>query len=382
MEMKYKINLSDISYDNAEIRAIEKVLKSGWLSQGRLTAKFEDAFSKLIGINFSLAVSNCTTALHLALLASGISKGDEVIVPSLTFVATANSVIYTGATPVFADIESLLRPVISPEDVESKITEKTKGVIAVHFAGYPAEMNELRKICRRYKLKLIEDSAHAINVKYGDRKLGGIGDAGCFSFFANKNITTGEGGMLATNDENIYNKAKLMRSHSVTSSTYERHKIKFTEYDAVDLGFNYRITEITAALGLAQLEKLSKIKSVRKKLVDVYKKELADVENIIIPFSNFTGDSGYHIFPILVRKTKDRLKLIEHLNRSGIQISHHYKPIHLFSFYRRSFGTKRGDLPLTEEFSAKEITLPLHQNLSVKDVKYVCNKVKEGLVKK
>jgi len=380
--MKYKITLSDISYDNSEIRAVEKVLKSGWLSQGRLTVNFEDAFSKLIGVNFSLAVSNCTTALHLSLLASGIRKGDEVIVPSLTFVATANSVVYTEATPVFADIESLSYPMISPEDVESKITEKTKAIIAVHFAGYPVAMNELKKICRRYKLKLIEDSAHAINVKYGDKKLGGIGDAGCFSFFANKNITTGEGGMLVTNDENIYNEAKLMRSHSITSSTYERHKIKFTEYDAIGLGFNYRITEITAALGLTQLMKLSKIKLVRKKLVDVYKKELADVENVLIPFSNFTGDSGYHIFSILVRRTKDRLKLIEHLNRSGIQVSHHYKPIHLFSFYLKSYGTKKGDLPLTEEFSAKEITLPLHQNLTIKDVKYVCDKVKEGLVKK
>lgn len=306
--MKYKITLSDISYDNAEIRAVEKVLKSGWLSQGRLTGEFEDAFSKLIGVNFSLAVSNCTTALHLSLLASGIRKGDEVIVPSLTFVATANSVVYTGATPVFADIESLSYPMISPEDVESKITEKTKAIIAVHLAGYPVAMNELKKICRRYKLKLIEDSAHAINVKYGDKKLGGIGDAGCFSFFANKNITTGEGGMLVTNDENIYNEAKLMRSHSITSSTYERHKIKFTEYDVVGLGFNYRITEITAALGLTQLMKLSKIKLVRKKLVDVYKKELADIEDAIIPFSNLVEILVITSFPFLLENLKTGLK--------------------------------------------------------------------------
>lgn len=380
--MKYKITLSDISYDREEIKVVEEVLRSGWLSQGKLTEEFENTFSHLIGVNFSLAVSNCTTALHLALLSCGITQGDEVIVPSLTFVATASSVIYAGAKPIFTDIESLTQPTICSEDVESKINERTKVIIPVHYAGYPANMRKLQKICRKHNLKLIEDSAHAINVKYNGKKLGAIGDAGCFSFFANKNITMGEGGMLVTNDKNVYNKARLMRSHSVTSTTYERHKIKFKEYDVVGVGFNYRITEIAAALGLAQLKKLSKINAIRKKLVATYKKELANVEEIIIPFFNFTEDSGHHIFPILVKRTKDRLKLIEHLNRSGIQVSHHYQPIHLFTFYRNAFKTKKGNLPLTEDFASKEITLPLHQNLTVKEIEYICNKIKEGLVKK
>ena len=261
--MNYTIPLFDLNFDEKEEQAVLETIKSKWISTGPKTAAFESKFAKMFNVNHAVALTNCTVALHLAMRLLEIQEGDEVICPSLTFVATCNAVRYVKAIPIFADVVSNEDLTIDPDDIERKITNKTKAIIVMHFGGFSSDMDRIMSIAKKHNLKVIEDACHGPLSEYKGEKLGTIGDVGCFSFFSNKNISTGEGGMLITNNSDYYDRAKLLRSHGMTSMSYERSKGHSTAYDVVDNGFNYRMDDIRASIGLVQLDKIQKDLNLR-----------------------------------------------------------------------------------------------------------------------
>ncbi len=368
--MRWKIMLSDIDLGDEEINSVLNVLKSKWLSMGKVTKKFEEKFAEYLGVKYAFAVSSGTAALHIACRALNIGVGDEVILPALTFVATSNAVLYCGAKPVFADITSTQNFNISPDDILEKISSRSKAIIVVHYGGYPCDMKAILDIAEDYKLKVIEDSAHAIGAEYNGTKCGTIGDVGCFSFFANKNLVTGEGGMIVTDDRNLAEKISVLRSHGMTTLTWDRFKGHSYTYDVVDLGYNYRLTELASALGIVQLKKLDRNNKKREKLVSKYKKLLRNLP-LEIPFKKFVGKSSYHIFPILLNEAVNRFEFMDYLSHRGIQTSIHYRPVHLFTYYRKTFGFKEGMLPKTEYVGSHEVTLPLHPLMCEEDIQYI-----------
>jgi dTDP-4-amino-4,6-dideoxygalactose transaminase len=374
--MKWRYPLSDVDLGKEEEREILKVIRSGWLSTGPVTERFEKAFSEYLGAGYAIAVSNGTAALHLALKSLGLKGGDEVILPSLTFIATANVVLYVGARPVFADIVSTEDLNISPEEIQKKITKRTKAIMVMHYGGYPCDMKAMSRIAKEYGLYLIEDAAHAPGAEYQGEKCGLVGDIGCFSFFSNKNLVTGEGGMAVTRNKAWAERIQKMRSHGMEALSWDKYRGHLSSYDIRGLGYNYRTTEIQSALGLVQLQKLDRNNRKRKRLVEIYRKELEASRGISIPFSTFKGNPSYHLFPILLAPTIDRNKVMEKLKDYGIQTSVHYPPVHLFSLYQVRFGFKKGMLPKTEDVSQREVTLPLHPRMNEKDISWIAGKVK------
>ena len=379
--MKWKYPLSDIDLGKEEEEEVLRVLRSRWLSTGPVTERFERAFSEYLGGGYATAVSNGTAALHLALASLGIEEGDEVILPSLTFVATANAALYVGARPAFADIASTENLNISPEEIEKKITRKTKAIMVMHYGGHPCDMKAILGIAKRHGLYVIEDAAHAPGAEYHGKKCGLIGDIGCFSFFSNKNLVTGEGGMVVTRDKALAQRIRRMRSHGMETLSWDKYRGHLSSYDIGGLGYNYRTTEIQSALGLVQLKKLDRNNRKRKRLVEIYVNGLQEIEEISIPFSKLKGHASYHLFPILVTSSINQNKVMKRLEDFGVQTSVHYPPVHLFSFYRKRFGFKRGMLPKTEEVSRREVTLPLHPRMDEGDVKWIAKRVKDVIVK-
>ncbi len=381
--MKWKYPLSDIDLGKGEEREILKVLRSRWLSTGPVTNRFEKAFSDLLGGGEAIAVSNGTAALHLALASLGLKKGDEVILPSFTFVATANAVLYNGAKPVFADIRGWEDLNIAPHEIENKITRKTKAIMVMHYGGYPCDMGTILKVAERHGLSVVEDAAHAPGSEYRGKKCGTLGALGCFSFFSNKNLVTGEGGMVFTRDRELAERVRALRSHGMKALSWDKYRGRLSSYDIEILGYNYRTTEIQSVLGLVQLKKLERNNRRRRKLVEIYRKELQGVSEVFIPFLDAEGPYSYHLFPILIhgepetRASSLRDDLMKRLKDGGIQTSIHYPPVHLFSLYRKRFGCKAGMLPMTEAMSQRVITLPLHPRMDATDVRRITQKVKE-----
>jgi dTDP-4-amino-4,6-dideoxygalactose transaminase len=378
--MDWRVPLADVNFGVEEVQAVQQVVRSGWLSMGEVTKSFEQEFAAFIGAKHTLAVTNATAALHLACLAAGIGPGDEVIVPSLTFVATANAVRYTGATPVFADVESLDWLNISPGSVETRITERTRAILVVHYAGFPCDMPAIMEIARKHKLVVLEDSAHAIGSKLDGRMLGTWGAIGCYSFFSNKNMTTGEGGMLATDDDTLAEKMNLLRSHGMTSLSWDRYHGHAYSYDVVDLGYNYRIDEMRSALGRVQLKKLPKGNQQREKLTTLYRELLAELApQIELPFGQSRGTGCYHILPELLPDGIDRFGFMERLKQRGIQTIIHYPPIHRFRIYQDEWQERRSLLPLTEAAGDREVTLPLYSNMHFEQVHLVAEAIHDTL---
>ena len=375
--MNYKIPLFDLNYDTAEENAVINTLRSKWISMGENVAQFEKQFANHLNIENTVAVTNCTAALHLALIILGIKPGDEVIVPSLTFVATVNVVKYVGATPVFADVISLENLSISPDDIEKKITQKTKAIICMHYGGFACDMDSITKIAKKYDLFVVEDAAHAPDSEYKEKKLGTIGDIGCFSFFSNKNITCAEGGLLSANNPDFIKKAKLLRAHGMTTLSYERAKGHATKYDVVDLGYNYRLDDIRGALMLAQMQKLENDVSERTKLRELYVKYLKNINEIIVPYQNHKYKSSNYIFPIILKNSnaENRDKIRKKMAKKGIQTSMHYPAVHRFAIYENC----KADVPNTEYITDNLITLPLFFGLKEKEIEYICNAIKEIL---
>lgn len=373
----WRVPLFDIAFDEQELAAARRVIQSGWLTMGEVTQSFERQFAEFLRVKHAIAVSSCTAALHLANRALDIGPGDEVICPALTFVAAANSIIYTGARPVFADIKSLNNFTVSPEDIERKITPRTKAIQVMHYAGYPCDMEPIMDLAKAHRLHVVEDCAHAPGAEYEGKKCGSIGEIACFSFFSNKNMTTGEGGIVTTNDDRLADRIRLMRSHGMTTLTLDRHKGHAHSYDVVELGFNYRLDEIRAALGLVQLAKLEKNNEQRKMIAECYRERLTDIPLLESPFENFEHKSAHHILPILLDKHINRNRLMDEMRLKGIQTSIHYPPIHLFSYYREQFKCGRGELPLTEDVSDRELTLPLYPSMDIEQVESVSSALRE-----
>ncbi|MBI5935700.1 MAG: DegT/DnrJ/EryC1/StrS family aminotransferase [Chloroflexi bacterium] len=376
--MQWKIPLSDLDFGPEEQAAVNAVLQSKWLTMGGVTEQFEQAFAAYVGARHAIAVTNATAGLHLACVAAGLAPGDEAILPSLTFVATANAVRYMGATPVFADIHSADDLNVSVRAIEKLITPRTRAILVVHYGGYACDMPSIIDLARERGLKIIEDAAHAVGSDLGGVHLGTWGDIGVYSFFSNKNMTTGEGGMVVTNDEAYAQRLRLLRSHGMTSLTWDRHKGHAWSYDVVDLGYNYRIDEIRAALGKVQLEKLPANNERRRHLTQVYRDVLFELSpQVHLPFARHAGTSAAHLLPALLPSGTNRPAFMEAMKAQGIQTSIHYPPIHTFTAY--STGAKYS-LPITEEVAAREVTLPLYPTMPDEDVWKVVEAVAQALI--
>lgn len=368
--MNWRIPLADIDLDQEEISAVQSVLESKWLSMGEQTETFEAEFARRLNVKHAIAVANGTAALHLACMAVDLKPGDEAIVPSLTFVATANAIRYTGAEPVFADIISENDLNISPESIEAQITNKTRAILVVHYGGYTCNMAPILELAQKHNLAVIEDAAHAIASEYDGHCLGTVGDIGCFSFFSNKNMTTGEGGMVVTHDDGLAAKLRLLRSHGMTSLSWERHQGHAFSYDVVALGYNYRLDEIRSAIGLVQLRKVDQNNAIRRKLSALYWEILAELApSLGLPFQQHEGISAAHLMPVLLPKEIDRRYFMEQMRSFGIQTSIHYPPIHKFSAFQA--GKDRVNVPITEDVAMREVTLPLFPGLSEDDIRYI-----------
>ena len=367
--MDWRVPLADLDYGFEEREAVVAVLESRWLTMGGVTMRFEEAFSEFLGVRHAIAVSNATMALHLANLAVGVGPGDEVIVPSLTFVATANAVKYAGGTPVFADVNNEQDLSISPDSIRAAITPRTRAIIVMHYGGYLCDMSSVLAIAREHALAVIEDAAHAPGAEREGRKAGAWGDIGCFSFFSNKNLATGEGGMIITDRDDLAEKIRPMRSHGMTSLSWDRHKGHAHSYDVVALGYNYRIDEIRSALGLTQLSKLMANNAKRRRLTDLYRIRLSGLRGLSLPYMSHPGVSGAHLFPVLLDAGLDREVFIEAMHAQGIQTSIHYPPVHRFTYYRQNDDSTR--LPMTEEIASREVTLPLYPTMTGEDLELV-----------
>ncbi|MDD3856818.1 MAG: DegT/DnrJ/EryC1/StrS family aminotransferase [Methanoculleus sp.] len=377
--MAWKIPLSDIAMDGEEVDAVRGVLESGWLSMGPVTEEFETAFARYLGVNHAFAVSNGTAALHIAHAVLGIGTGDEVITPSLTFVATANSVLYCGARPVFADIAGTDDLNVAWEEIAAKVSPRTRAITVVHYGGYPCDMQPILDLARDHGLRVVEDAAHAVGATYRGQKCGTIGDVGCFSFFANKNLATGEGGMVVTNDDDLAERIRVMRSHGMTTLTWDRHRGHGYSYDVTALGYNYRINEIASALGIVQLRRLEENNARRKHITDRYRDGLEGTDGVDCPFRRTNnGESSHHIFPVVLSEELPRAELQAKLKERGIQTSIHYPPIHLFTYYRRLPWDTRGSLPKTEFIGEHEMTLPLYPGMTDDEVEYICTSIDEA----
>jgi dTDP-4-amino-4,6-dideoxygalactose transaminase len=377
--MDWKIPLSDIEITERDVEAVERVLRSKWLSMGAVTQEFEQVFARFVGVKHAFAVTNATAALHLAYMALGLGPDDEIIVPSLTFVATANAVLYTGARAVFADIKGADDLNISAEDIRRRITPRTKAITVMHYGGYVCDMQEILAVAEEHGLAVIEDAAHAPGASLGDRKAGTFGDVACFSFFSNKNLTTGEGGMVVTDRDDLAEKLRLMRSHGMTTLTWDRHKGHAHSYDVVALGYNYRIDEMRSALGLVQLEQLEKRNQRRQEIVDEYRLQFSETRGLSVPFSKVKRGSAHYIFPVLLDNAEERAPFIAELKANGIQTSIHYPPVHLFEYYRERFDYVPGALPLTEDACSRQVTLPLYPTMREGDIQFVCDIVNKTL---
>ncbi|NTU67271.1 MAG: DegT/DnrJ/EryC1/StrS family aminotransferase [Chlorobiaceae bacterium] len=365
----YRIPLFDLNFGIEEEQAVIETLRSKWISTGPKTSAFEEKFGNMLGTAHALAVSNCTVALHLAMQVLGIGPGDEVICPSLTFVATVNAIRYVGAVPVFADITGESDPTISPEDIHRKITPRTRAIIVMHYAGFPCAMEQIMGIAGEHGLKVVEDACHAPLSEYAGKKLGTIGDVGCFSFFSNKNISTGEGGMLVTNDDRLFEHAKLLRSHGMTTLSYERSTGHSSGYDVVAPGYNYRMDDIRASIGLVQLDKLKADLGRRAQVRSWYEEALASVPGLSVPFAGHDGFVSNYIFTVVLdsRFEGRRDGVREALHEAGIQTSMHYPPAHRLSI----FSDGSDSLSMTESVAARLMTLPMHSGVSLQDVRFI-----------
>lgn len=374
--MEWRVPLADVKLGIEEENAVLEVLRSGWLTMGEVTQAFEQELAAFVGAKHAFAVNNATAALHLACLAVGVGEGDEVIVPSLTFVATANAVRYTGAKVVFADIESEDWLCICPRSIEEKITERTKAIEVMHYAGFACDMPEILRIAEKYNLAVIEDAAHAIGASLDGKALGTWGGVGCYSFFGNKNLTTGEGGMLVTDDDELAEKVRILRSHGMTTLTWDRFKGHASTYDVVDLGYNYRIDEIRSAIGREQLKKLPAGNARREVLVERYRKAFTEQAPALgLPFSEKRGVSSKHIFPVLLPERVDREAFREKMKADGIQTSFHYPPVHHFKIYRQ----EGDELWMTENVARRQVTLPLFPSMTDEQQDWVIERVVDAL---
>ena len=376
----WKIQLFKLNYNELEKKAVSDVLDSGWITMGENIINFEKKFGEMLGKNVMCsAVSSGTAAMHLAFLALDIKQTDEVIIPALTFVSDANCVRLMNAKPVLADCSSEDNWNVSVESIKKVITDNTKAVVVVHYAGYPCDMRPIVDLCKKRGIYLIEDCAHAPGAFINDKAVGTWGDIGCFSFFTNKNLSVGEGGMTSSTNINLGKRLASLRSHGMTSLTLDRHKGRSISYDVNEPGINYRMDEMRAALGLIQLKKLFKANKLRENLTERYRNNFKNSE-IKVPFNQsvFSSNSvsAYHILPILLPPGADRSSVIEHCKKNGIQTSIHYPAFWDFEAYKDKFD--KNDTPEALNIIPRELTLPLYPSMTVEEVDEVTCSILEA----
>jgi dTDP-4-amino-4,6-dideoxygalactose transaminase len=379
VESRWRVPLSDIFVDDELADAVLETLRSGWWSMGPRVDEFERAFAAFCGAPHALAVANGTAALHLALLAVGCGAGDEVIVPSLNFVAAANAIVHTGAEPVFCDIVGPDELNLDPEDVEAAATPRTKAVLALHYAGFPCAMDDVRAIAESHGLAIVEDAAHAPGASLEGHMCGTLGDVGCFSFFSNKNLPLGEGGMIVTSDDELAKRLRLLRSHGMTTLTWDRHHGHASSYDVLLPGFNYRLDEVRATVGLVELPRLLAENAERARISARYREALDGEQGLSLPFHGNGPDrtSSNHLAVVLLPEGADRGQVRTALADDGIQTSVHYPPIHSFSAYREA--ARRRELPRTDAVAPRLLTLPLYGRMTDEQVEAVVDALRAAL---
>ncbi|AAB99069.1 TPA: UDP-4-amino-4,6-dideoxy-N-acetyl-beta-L-altrosamine transaminase [Methanocaldococcus jannaschii] len=363
-----------------EINEVIDTLKSDWITMGPKTLKFEELFRNYIGSKFAISLNSCTAGLHLSLVALNIKDKDEVITTPYTFAATGNVIVHQRAKPVFVDIDKETYN-INVEEIENAITERTKAIIPVHYAGHPCEMDEILKIARDYDLYVIEDAAHALGAEYKGKKIGTIGDTTSFSFYATKNITTGEGGMVTTDNEEIAEKIKILRLHGISRDAWKRYSSEGSwYYEIIECGYKYNMTDIQASIGIHQLKKAEIMRKRREEIAKIYNEEFENLEGLITPTIKKHVKHAWHLYPLLInidRLKINRTKFIEELKKQNIGTSVHFIPLHLHPFYRKTFGYKKGDFPNAEWVYEREISLPIYPKMTDDDVIDVVNAVKK-----
>lgn len=370
------------SINRQDIDAVVKTLRSDFITQGPMVEKFEKKLTHFCGAKYSVAVNSGTAALHAAMFAIGIGLGDEVIIPPLSFAATANCVLYMGATPIFADVE-YETGLLDPKEVEKKITSKTRAIITVDYSGHPSYFSELRVIAKKHNLVLVDDASHSLGAKYHGETIGTQADIATFSFHPVKIITTGEGGIMVTNNRTFYEQAVLFRTHGITKDPnkfiFKEHQQEPWYYEMQDLGFNYRLTDIQCALGISQLERIDSFLKKRRKIGLLYTKLLGDDRRFEIYREQAGCRSSWHFYPLRINSisTEKKLQLFKRLNTVGIFPQVHYISIHLHPYYRKLFGYRPGDFPNAERFYKEEISLPLFVDLPLSDVKRIVKKIKQ-----
>lgn len=377
---KRDVQLSDNTVGDEEIAAVAEVLAGRWLSVGPMTRRFEREFAGAVGVADAVAVSSGTAALHVALAASGVGPGDQVIMPSLSFVAGAAMTVLLGATPVFADVCSDHDLTVDADAVRSLVTSRTKAIIAMHYAGYAADIARLREIATDSRVTLIEDAAHAPVVRAPAGMLGTIGDIGCFSFYATKNVAMGEGGIVVAADAGRLAACRAMRSHCMTVSAWDRDRGLQSDYDVTGLGMNYRPTDITCAIGAVQLGRLVSDRERRRSLVIRYRELLTQVPSLILPFADrdlCAEDSALHLLVVLLPQRTNRGAVRDAMRQRGVATSVHYPPTHQFTFYRDRLPAPT--LPTTDRIAGRLLTLPLHARMTEDDAAYVVATLQSSL---
>ncbi|WP_346937060.1 DegT/DnrJ/EryC1/StrS aminotransferase family protein [Clostridium sp.] len=364
--------------DDDDINEVVETLKSGWVAKGPRTIEFEKRFAEYTGAKYAIAMNSATAALHIALIAGGVKPGDEVITTPITFAATANTIIHVGATPVFVDVDPETF-CIDANKIEEKITDKTSAIVPVHYTGHACDMDKIRTIAEKYNLFVSEDAAHAIDTYYKGDLIGKKGDCASFSFYATKNICTGEGGMLTTNREDIAEKARVMSTHGMSKAAWNRYgKGGSWRYDIEYPGHKYNMFDIQAALAKTQMNKLTAMQDRRKEIVKKYEEAFSKLDGIKLPPEAAYTTHSWHLYVVrleLDKLTIDRDKFIELMGEANIGTSVHFIPVHLMSYYRENYGYNEGDLPVAESYFDTILSLPLYPKMTDEDVQDVINAV-------
>ena len=368
----YKHNIGE-----EEKKKVLECLDGIFLTTGSYVAEFEEQFASYLNLKYAVGLNSCTAALHLSLLALGIGEGDEVITTPMTFIATTTAIMHTGAKPVFVDVEPDTA-LIDPERIESAITERTKVIIPVHLYGQMCDMRRIRAIANKYNLKIVEDAAHCIEGKRDCVGPGQLGDIACFSFYATKNITSGEGGALATNDEELAKKVKLLRTHGMSKEAADRYAGQYKHWDMIECGWKYNMDNIQAAMLLPQLRKIDEHWAKRDNLYKEYGNYLSEIPEIDCPRIVSNSKSAFHLFTIWVDGNR-RDEFLKKTGESGIGVAVNYRAIHLLTYFRNTFGFTKGDFPSAERIGDSTISLPFYARLRSKDIKYVVSMLKNIL---
>lgn len=370
------IHFAQPLFGKEEKKEILDALDSGWVTLGPRTREFEENFARYTGAKYAIGVTSCTAALHLSLIAAGVGPGDEVITTIFTFAATVNTIIQVGAKPVLVDIDEKTLN-INPGKIEEKITKKTKAIMPMHYGGQSCDMDIIMKIARKYKLIVIEDAATAIGTEFKEKKVGNIGDLTCFSFHPIKNISTGDGGMITTNNKKFYERLIPLRLHGMNKDAWKRHTASGSwKYDILEPGYKYNMSDIQAALGIWQLKKLNNFIKIRERYAKIYDKELGKIDVVTLPYVSPKGKHARNLYTIRIDAgglTIDRDRIVDILKEKNIGVSVYYIPLYDFSYYKKQLNLNEKDFPIASKVYSNMMSLPLYPKMSKDEVLYVCN---------